>query len=46
MEMTTQHEMLLPLMITAAVATAASKLISPPLYLTLARRYGELPETD
>ncbi|MDE2137234.1 MAG: chloride channel protein [Gammaproteobacteria bacterium] len=40
MEMTMQHAMLLPLMITAALATAVSKLISPPLYQTLARRYA------
>ena len=39
MEMTTQHAMVLPLMITAAVATAVSKLLSPPLYQTLALRY-------
>jgi chloride channel protein, CIC family len=39
MEMTTQHEMVLPLMVTAAIATAVSKLLSPPLYRTLARRY-------
>ena len=38
MEMTTQHAMVLPLMITAAVATAVSKLLSPPLYQTLAQR--------
>ena len=41
MEMTSQHAMVLPLMITAAVATAASRLISPPLYQTLAQRYAE-----
>jgi H+/Cl- antiporter ClcA len=40
MEMTQQHAMLLPLMITAALATAVSKLLSPPLYQTLARRYA------
>jgi len=40
MEMTTQHAMLLPLMITAALATTVSKLLSPPLYQTLARRYA------
>ncbi|MGH8324374.1 MAG: chloride channel protein, partial [Steroidobacteraceae bacterium] len=40
MEMTTQHGMVLPLMITAAVATTISKLLSPPLYQTLARRYA------
>jgi len=31
MEMTMQHAMLLPLMITAAIATAVSKMLSPPL---------------
>jgi H+/Cl- antiporter ClcA len=31
MEMPSQHAMVLPLMITAALATGASKLISPPL---------------
>jgi H+/Cl- antiporter ClcA len=40
MEMTTQHAMVLPLMITAAVATTISKLLSPPLYQTLADRYA------
>jgi H+/Cl- antiporter ClcA len=40
MEMTTQHAMVLPLMITAAVATVVSKLLSPPLYQTLAQRYA------
>jgi H+/Cl- antiporter ClcA len=40
MEMTTQHAMLLPLMITAALATAVSRLFTPPLYQTLARRYA------
>ena len=40
MEMTTQHAMVLPLMITAALATAISKLLSPPLYQTLAQRYA------
>jgi len=40
MEMTSQHAMVLPLMITAALATAASKLISPPLYQALADRYA------
>lgn len=39
MEMTAQHAMLLPLMVTAAIATAVSKLLSPPLYRTLAQRY-------
>jgi H+/Cl- antiporter ClcA len=42
-EMTTQHAMVLPLMITAAVATAVSKLLSPPLYRTMADRFGPPP---
>jgi H+/Cl- antiporter ClcA len=40
MEMTAQHAMVLPLMITAAIATAVSRLISRPLYQTLADRYA------
>lgn len=40
MEMTGQHAMVLPLMITAAMATAVSRLISPSLYQTLALRYA------
>jgi H+/Cl- antiporter ClcA len=40
MEMTAQHAMVLPLMVTAAVATAISRLLSPPLYQTLAARYS------
>jgi H+/Cl- antiporter ClcA len=40
MEMTSQHAMILPLMIAAAMATAISKLITPPLYQTLAQRYS------
>ena len=52
MEMTAQHAMLLPLMVTAAIATTVSKLLSPPLYRTLALRYlqsavltvGEAPQ--
>ncbi len=41
MEMTTQHAMVLPLMVTAALATGTSKLLSPPLYRTLAQeRYA------
>ena len=40
MEMTSQHAMVLPLMVTAAVATGLSKLITPPLYQTLADRYA------
>ncbi len=41
MEMTAQHAMVLPLMVTAALATAVSKLITPPLYQTLADRYRD-----
>jgi len=40
MEMTTQHAMVLPLMITVVIATWISKLLSPPLYRTLAQRYA------
>jgi len=40
MEMTAQHTLVLPLMVTAAVAAAVSKLISPPLYQSLADRYA------
>ena len=40
MEMTAQHAMVLPLMVSAAIATALSKLLSPPLYQTLADRYS------
>ena len=40
MEMTGQHAMVLPLMVTAAIATAISRLLSPPLYQTLAARYA------
>lgn len=40
MEMTSEHAMVLPLMITAAVATTISKLLSAPLYRTLAQRYA------
>ncbi len=41
MEMTAQHAMVLPLMLSAAIATAFSKLISPPLYQSLADRYDK-----
>jgi H+/Cl- antiporter ClcA len=41
MEMTAQHAMILPLMVTAALAAAVSKLATPPLYQTLASRYAE-----
>jgi H+/Cl- antiporter ClcA len=40
MEMTSEHAMVLPLMLTAAIATALSRLISPPLYQALADRYA------
>ena len=40
MEMTSQHAMVLPLMLTAALATALSKLLTPPLYQALADRYA------
>jgi H+/Cl- antiporter ClcA len=40
MEMTAQHALVLPLMVTAALATAVSKLITPPLYQNLADRYA------
>jgi H+/Cl- antiporter ClcA len=44
MEMTAQHAMVLPLMLTAAVATAVSKMVSRPLYQTLADRYAVISE--
>jgi H+/Cl- antiporter ClcA len=44
MEMTSQHAMILPLMVTAALSTAISKLLTPPLYQTLADRYVEAPD--
>ncbi len=40
MEMTGQHAMVLPLMVTAALATTVSKFITAPLYQTLALRYA------
>lgn len=39
MEMTSQHPMVLPLMVTAAIGTTLSRLMSPALYQTLADRY-------
>jgi H+/Cl- antiporter ClcA len=39
MEMTAQHQMVFPLMVTAAIATGVAKVLSPPLYQTLAQRY-------
>jgi H+/Cl- antiporter ClcA len=38
--MTAQHAMVLPLMITAAIGTTLSRLITPPLYQSLADRYS------
>jgi chloride channel protein, CIC family len=40
MEMTAEHAMVLPLMVAAALATAVSRLITPPLYQSLADRYA------
>ena len=40
MEMTSQHAMVLPLMVTAAIATAVSKLLSPPMYRALVQCYA------
>jgi H+/Cl- antiporter ClcA len=42
MEMTAQHAMVLPLMLTAAIATGLSRLVSRPLYQTLADRYARM----
>jgi H+/Cl- antiporter ClcA len=39
MEMTTQHAMVLPLMMTATIATAVSRTMTPSLYRALAQRY-------
>jgi H+/Cl- antiporter ClcA len=39
-EMTAQHLMVFPLMVTVIIATAVSKLVSQPLYHTLAQRYA------
>jgi H+/Cl- antiporter ClcA len=46
MEMTAQHAMVLPLMLTAAIATAVSRMISKPLYQTLADRYTPPPSKN
>jgi H+/Cl- antiporter ClcA len=46
MEMTAQHAMVLPLMVTAAIATAVSRLISRPLYQSLADRYPVPPKAS
>lgn len=49
MEMTAQHGMVFPLAITVIVATSLSRLLSPPLYRTLAERYqspGADPAAD
>jgi H+/Cl- antiporter ClcA len=43
-EMTAQHEMVFPLMITVSIATALSKLLSPPIYRALAQRYAVTAE--
>ncbi len=40
MEMTAQHLMVFPLMVTVIIATTVSKLLSQPLYHTLAQRYA------
>jgi len=40
MEMTAQHGMVFPLAITVIVATAFSRLLSPPLYRTLSERFA------
>jgi len=40
MEMTAQHLMVFPLMVTVIIATTVSKLLSQPLYRTLAQRYA------
>lgn len=45
MEMTAGHAMVLPLMIAAAIGTAMSKLVSRPLYQTLAERYATPGQT-
>ena len=34
-----QHDMVFPLMISVIIATSISRLLSPPLYRTLAERY-------
>jgi H+/Cl- antiporter ClcA len=39
MEMTSGHSIALPLMLTAAIGAAVSRLLSPSLYRTLAERY-------
>ncbi len=46
MEMTAEHSMVLPLMLTAAIATAFSRMVSRPLYQSLASRYTPAPRTD
>lgn len=43
MEMTTGHEIVLPLMLTATLASVSSRLLSPPLYRALAERYARPP---
>jgi H+/Cl- antiporter ClcA len=39
MEMTSQHQMVLPLMLTAIIGTVCSRMLSPPFYRALAERY-------
>lgn len=47
MEMTDNHNMVLPLMATALIATAVSRMICPhPLYRTLAERFLEPAATE
>ena len=47
MEMTGSHPMLLPLMATTVLASAASKLVCPkPLYETLAERFAVAPAPE
>jgi chloride channel protein, CIC family len=46
MEMTTGHEIVLPLMLTATIGTVVSRLLSPPLYRTLAERYVTGPTSS
>jgi H+/Cl- antiporter ClcA len=46
MEMTAEHAMVLPLMVTAAIATTVSRLVSRPLYQSLADRYAEASRTS
>lgn len=46
MEMTSEHAMVLPLMLTAAMGSGMARLLSRPLYQSLADRYaGALPSS-